>query len=30
MLEPDGSLIKGWSGAFPEGEVLELAAEHSS
>ena len=30
MLEPDGSLIKGWAGAFPEAEVLSLAAEHSS
>lgn len=29
MLEPDGSLITGWIGAFPEDEVLALAAEHA-
>ena len=29
MLAPDGSLITGWIGAFPEEDVLELAAEYS-
>ncbi len=30
MLAPDGSLIKGWTGAFPEDEVLALAAENAA
>jgi hypothetical protein len=29
MLAPDGTPITGWIGAFPEDEVLRLAAENS-
>lgn len=29
MLAPDGTPITGWIGAFPEDEVLQLAAEYS-
>lgn len=27
LVDPNGQPIKGWSGRFPEAEVLELAAE---
>lgn len=30
LLAPDGTAITGWLGAFPEDEVLELAAEYST
>lgn len=30
MLAPDGTVLGGWLGAFPEDEVLRLAAEYSS
>ena len=30
MLAPDGSAIAGWVGAFPEDEVIRLAAEYST
>ena len=30
VLAPDGTPIAGWLGAFPEDEVLELAAEYAT
>ncbi len=30
LLSPDGEVIGGWLGRFPEGEVLRLAAESST
>lgn len=30
MLQPDGTPIQGWIGAFPEAEVLRLADEHAA
>jgi hypothetical protein len=30
MFAPDGSIITGWIGGFPEDTVLELAAEYTS
>jgi hypothetical protein len=29
LLSPDGEIIAGWLGAFPEDEVLQLAADAS-
>ena len=29
MLQPDGTPITGWLGAFPEDEVLQLAAQYA-
>lgn len=29
MLSPDGEVLAGWLGAFPEDEVLELAAPYA-
>ena len=28
MFAPDGAIITGWLGPFPENEVIELAAEY--
>lgn len=28
LLAPDGSVIEGWAGAFPEQTVLDLAAQY--
>ena len=28
MFAPDGTIITGWLGPFPENEVIELAAEY--
>jgi hypothetical protein len=30
LLAPDGSIITGWIGAFPEDTVLELAAQYAA
>ena len=30
MFAPDGTIITGWLGPFPENEVIELAAEYSA
>lgn len=30
MLQPDGTPITGWLGAFPEDEVLQLAAQYAN
>lgn len=30
MFTPDGTIITGWVGAFPEDQVLELAAEYAA
>ncbi|MEM9515848.1 MAG: TlpA disulfide reductase family protein [Actinomycetota bacterium] len=30
MFQPDGTIITGWLGPFPENEVIELAAEYSA
>ena len=30
MFAPDGSIITGWIGGFPEDTVLELAAEYAT
>jgi hypothetical protein len=30
LLAPDGTPLAGWLGAFPEGEVLELAARYTT
>ena len=30
VLAPDGTALAGWIGAFPEDEVLELAAPYNS
>jgi hypothetical protein len=30
VLAPDGTPLAGWLGAFPEGEVLDLAAEYAT
>ncbi len=27
LVDPDGTVIRAWSGAFPEDEVLELAGQ---
>ena len=29
MFAPDGTPIAGWIGQFPEGEVLDLAAQYA-
>jgi len=29
FVSPDGELITGWLGGFPEDEVLDLAAEYA-
>ncbi len=29
FVSPDGELITGWFGAFPEDEVLDLAAQYA-
>ena len=29
LLAPDGTIIEGWSGMFPEQTVLDLADQHS-
>ena len=30
LLTPDGTIITGWVGRFPEDQVLELAAEYTA